>query len=463
MTLDTVTAPPSPAIQSPVTEPKVARWLYLDVLRGVAILLVLGAHTMFRLPEESFGYYFYKVWNRGGWIGVDLFFVLSGFLIGGLLFAEQRKYQSIHFGRFLMRRTFKIWPAYLVFLAAAFAWGVHYLPDHALPLATRIGETVKATWPYLVHIQNYMETPMVEFIGHPWSLAVEEHFYLLLPLLLFVLSVMARSSTVAVTAEGEAPTRRTHDARVPFPSIPWICLVLVLGCLGLRYLAWYTTPLFSEYKHHWPTHLRIDSLFVGVTLSFVVHFRRNWIEMLRPWRWGILAVSLPMFLLIPLSPVTHESKFCCTTGYTLLAMGSMGMVLVAWFASVPAPGREAEIAALAAKTVGPIGKTFGAIMFAMAWVGERSYSIYLWHNPFINPLVTKFQNHAGDHLHLWGSPWLYTVVIAFYVVVAIALGSVMFYLVEAPSVLWRERWFPSRSKFESRRKSTVVTEPITVG
>src|SRR5216683_166766 len=99
------------------------RLIYLDVLRATAILLVLGAHTIaFRLPEEAFGYSFFRVWRHMGWVGVDLFFVLSGFVIGGLLFAEYRKHGGIHFGRFLIRRAFKIWPGYLTLLVAVAAW-----------------------------------------------------------------------------------------------------------------------------------------------------------------------------------------------------------------------------------------------------------------------------------------------------------------------------------------------------
>src|SRR5438128_1927817 len=83
------------------------RLIYLDVLRAAAILLVLGAHTReFNLPDNTFGHRFFDIWRNIGWVGVDLFFVLSGFLIGGLLFAEYRKYRGIYFGRFLIRRAF---------------------------------------------------------------------------------------------------------------------------------------------------------------------------------------------------------------------------------------------------------------------------------------------------------------------------------------------------------------------
>src|ERR1700761_2224153 len=82
-----------------------SRNINLDALRGIAILLVLGNH---------FGYF--SVWQRMGWAGVDLFFVLSGFLISGLLFDEWQRFGSIDFRRFYIRRGFKIYPAFYFLL-----------------------------------------------------------------------------------------------------------------------------------------------------------------------------------------------------------------------------------------------------------------------------------------------------------------------------------------------------------
>jgi peptidoglycan/LPS O-acetylase OafA/YrhL len=89
----------------------------LDVLRALAVLLVLGRHppgglaTVMDSPSL-------RLWWNAGWVGVDLFFVLSGFLIGGLLFAEAKKTGRIRLGRFWVRRAFKILPPYAAFLAA---------------------------------------------------------------------------------------------------------------------------------------------------------------------------------------------------------------------------------------------------------------------------------------------------------------------------------------------------------
>src|SRR5262245_14972343 len=83
------------------------RVLSLDVLRAVAILLVLGAHAP-APPPGSWGYTPCAVWRRAGWAGVELFFALSGFLIAGLLIQERQRQGAIHAGGFLVRRAFKL-------------------------------------------------------------------------------------------------------------------------------------------------------------------------------------------------------------------------------------------------------------------------------------------------------------------------------------------------------------------
>lgn len=405
------------------------RWIYLDVLRGIAILLVLGAHTPFRLPHETLLYPLFSVWKRIGWVGVDLFFVLSGFLIGGLLFAEHRRTGgSIAIGRFMLRRAFKIWPAYLVFLAATFLWDV--AAGTAGSLADNARASAAAIWPYLLHVQNYYG-PLVERIGHAWSLAVEEHFYLLLPLLLLGLTWIA--------------ARRNKPSHAPFAAVPWICLGLLATCLGLRLWAWHTTTEFDEFTHHWPTHLRIDSLFVGVALSYGVHFARPRMDALRRGWPAIAALSLACFA--PFTRATYDSALAYTIGYTLLATGSAGLVLLAWFAS--------EAAAADSPPNRPAATAPAAALLPVRWlarIGTYSYSIYLWHMPFTVPIVMHLRGHIG----LWGSPLHYPLMLAVYACLAIGLGTLMFHLVEWPALALRERFFPAQPTARRPREIDAV-------
>src|SRR3954463_1212932 len=145
--------------------PQAARRLDLDVVRGVAIVLALGWHfsptrsgnavlDVLQFPGHQFG-----------WAGVDLFFVLSGFLMGQLVLRERARTGRFDGRRFTARRALRLWPGLYVFLAVYACLG-------ADPLSSYL-------WQNALHVQNYAGSSL----EHLWSLAVEEHFYLLLAVL----------------------------------------------------------------------------------------------------------------------------------------------------------------------------------------------------------------------------------------------------------------------------------------
>ncbi len=139
----------------------------LDSLRGLAILLVLGVHV-----QAS------PTWAKVGWLGVDLFFVLSGFLISNLLFSEYKTHGSINLKSFYIRRGFKLYPSFyfLVLATILYCW----IAGRGIRLGTALAE--------VTFMQNYF----TGLWGHTWSLAVEEHFYILLPLSLVCMARFAR-------------------------------------------------------------------------------------------------------------------------------------------------------------------------------------------------------------------------------------------------------------------------------
>jgi len=172
-------------------------------------------------------------------LGVDLFFVLSGFLISNLLFSEYRKTQSISLRSFYLRRALKLYPGFYLLLFSTLVFcaidGRHIAPRSAL------GE--------FFFVQNYLGG----LWGHTWSLAVEEHFYLILPLLLIILAA------------------RSPAAR-PFARLPLVFVCVAVGCLAARILTWKFVPF--EYSVHFQrSHLRFDSLFFGVLLGYYFNFR----------------------------------------------------------------------------------------------------------------------------------------------------------------------------------------------
>jgi peptidoglycan/LPS O-acetylase OafA/YrhL len=155
--------------------PLQGRNLGLDLLRLVAVVLVMGAHFR-KLPDEA--RWFLTPWSRGGWIGVDLFFVLSGFLVSGLLFREHARTGRIDVRRFLFRRAWKIYPAFWLMIGLTLFVQVFIKPLPAGP------PTLQATLAEFMFVQNYVPG----LWGHTWSLAVEEHFYILLAVLFGLLA-----------------------------------------------------------------------------------------------------------------------------------------------------------------------------------------------------------------------------------------------------------------------------------
>src|SRR5438034_1694893 len=175
----------------------------LDLLRALAIIVVVIYHAAlfgFKLPGRV---------DRFGWIGVDLFFVLSGYLIGGQLLAPLARDRRINLGRFFARRALRIMPAYFAILA------VYFL----LPPWREYPEMSQPLWKFLLSVQNIALHCGTAF-SHAWSLAVEDQFYLALPFLLLFLY-----------RHPLPPVGRTRPVASAAIIIP--CLI-VIGVIGLR-------------------------------------------------------------------------------------------------------------------------------------------------------------------------------------------------------------------------------------
>jgi peptidoglycan/LPS O-acetylase OafA/YrhL len=359
----------------------------LDVLRLVAILLVLGRHlspppdTWPRAPRALL-----FAWQQGGWVGVDLFFVLSGFLVSGLLFTEYKSRGRLSIGRFYMRRGWKIYPPFFTLIAVTVI--VHNLM-YRFPVDRRslVSE--------LVFVQSYVPG----LWNHTWSLAVEEHFYLLLPLVLSLILRLNKGS----------PT--------PLKPVLGLAVCIAAFVLFVRLLNWQYRPGYSHITHLFASHLRLDSLFFGVAISYAYHFHtRRFVESLSPWRpWltiGGTVLLTPAFLF-----QLETTPFIYTVGLTLFYLGS-GMLLVgALLSGLPRSG----------------------ILVLMATLGAYSYSIYLWHMPM---------SEWGVPLVEWafGTSLGFGVSTAVYLIGSLAFGVVMAKIVEVPALRLRDHWFPPRSR-----------------
>ena len=356
------------------------RNLGLDLLRLLAVVLVLGRHL--NLPKNPSP--LLMAWNRGGWVGVDLFFVLSGFLISGLLFTEYRRFGKLNIPRFLIRRAFKIYPAFWIMIA--FTLFIIIAHGGPIPRIRLAGE--------MLFLQNYIGSLWI----HTWSLAIEEHFYLGLALL-FAVYLKAES-------------------RNDFDFIPRTFAVLAFCCLVLRISNLWLFPTYSHQIYQSGSHIRVDSLFFGVLLSYYAHHHNLYLK-IRDISSALL-VACGIALLSPaFFFASEEYKWISVFGVMLFYLGSGLLVLAA---------------------VRLDQSRFGVLRF-MGTLGGTSYSIYLWHMPF-NVWARGFISSLS------GSD-SYTQYLFVYLIGAPALGYIMSKLIEWPIIRLRDRLFPSRS--ESRK------------
>jgi peptidoglycan/LPS O-acetylase OafA/YrhL len=372
------------------------RLIGLDVLRFAAASIVLVDHVnnfvhydtgSNKIPD--FISQILSVLFGGGWVAVDVFFVLSGFLVSGLLFKEAAQSGTISISRFLIRRGFKIYPAFWVMIAFSAA-SILGSGDSVSPLSL-CGE--------LFYFQNY--GPSIWF--HTWSLAVEEHFYFLLAGWFFILKVRA------------GPNRS-----IRFDGIPNLLLTVAILCLTLRFIAWWVLD-FSLENHHWfvhADHALLDSLFFGVFLS---HYWYNvWND---PAKKKIISLRLPfafvgLCLLLPGFVPIMDIQWFHIFGFILIYLGAGCLLLSSLSLDyIRCP----------------------AFVKGLAWLGKYSYSVYLWHlmvGSRLFPLVEmKLNNRLG---------WALNTLI--YFALCWLAGILLARAIEFPALRLRDRWFPSLVK-----------------
>jgi peptidoglycan/LPS O-acetylase OafA/YrhL len=220
---------------------------WLDLLRTVAILLVVGEHCLelgFTGPASRAFYW--------GWTGVDLFFILSGFLIGRQLWKELRDTHTIKVGRFLLRRGLRIWPLYFTAVLGYFIWSVV------------AGLNLRPLLSDLFFVSNYFHCR----VKGGWSLSTEEQFYIAAPVLLFLFRFVQRRYLVLVPVLWMAvlPLLR-YSALAHAPGVP------------------VSDVIYS------PIHLHSDGLAAGLILSWLSVFCPKW------WSSGKSAIWLPCLVI----------------------------------------------------------------------------------------------------------------------------------------------------------------------
>ena len=362
----------------------------LDILRAAAIGLVLlahgltsaTAHSSLRLPLET-----------GAYFGVELFFVLSGFLIGGILLrviSDAGSFSALELRDFWMRRWFRTLPNYFLFLILNAALWL-FVPEFAKPPGA--SPPVGA---YLVFLQNFTE-PITKFFGVSWSLAIEEWFYLTFPVLLLFLLRSLRGT-----------------ARAVWLAILFFALVPVL----MRVFA---QPADWDDGLRKIVLFRLDSVMYGVAAAAIQFFHPAWWSRRRALVWPGLALLAGVFLFFQMMPDSEQFIVDHAALRALLFPAtSLGfMLLLPWFCAVGARG--------------------GVFGFAVTRMSRWSYSMYLCHPPLMFLISSGWKYFFPDNrwLAAKGGVWL---------VAVFALSALLFRFFEKPMMDLRDRPF-----FQARR------------
>lgn len=347
----------------------------LDHLRALAISFVFIYHyTFFRHPAWMEGF------STIGWTGVDLFFVLSGFLISNQLFAEWQKSHQMSLPSFYIKRAFRILPPYLFILLTYLFVPAFHERERLAPL-----------WKMLTFTQNYGQNiRQYGTFSHAWSLCVEERFYLFLPLIL-----------VAVFHSGHSK------------KSGWLIPAVFLLTMILRWLTWNfrLIPLqesdnFSLYWYQWiyyPTYTRLDGLVTGVAIAAVYRFRSYWLERVKKYANRLLLMGCLLFIGCFYLCREQESFFSTVFGFSMVA------ICFGFFT-------------LSSVLPGSLLSTFKS--FVTRNLATLSYSLYLSHKGIIH-LTQNWLRNSGIALD---SGWMLLICI----IACIAAALLMRMFIERP-------------------------------
>jgi peptidoglycan/LPS O-acetylase OafA/YrhL len=359
----------------------------LDGARAIAILMVIVYHSLNGLPGITWAQAQFLNLTGGGWTGVDLFFVLSGFLITGILMDARGSAHSLR--NFYARRVLRIVPVYVAFLLFSL-WVAGPLGTSSAEEVTQLQRSQLWFWTYsenvMVALHSWSATSFP--MAHLWSLAVEEQFYILWPLAVLLLSPMALTRAAVaciVAAEACRLALILHggDGTVNFVMLP----------------------------------SRMDSLAAGAFLACAYRNPLLWSRVLHARKWiattalvSILVLLITFHTVDKLAPVAQLVAFP-----SLVALGSV----------------------IVASAVGGSAWLSGS---AMRFVGKISYGMYVWHLVVMRLLLTKVSVPDTTSPRAW---WMFYAVMALGTIGGtIVVALVSWHVIEQP-FLRLKRFVPS--------------------
>lgn len=373
----------------------------LDHLRAIAIILVMIFHYGRGIPE------WLEPIRKIGWTGVDLFFVLSGYLIGFQLLKEFKGSSKINLKRFYMKRLLRIVPAYLAILVLYYSLG-----------SLREGSGLPPLWKFLTFTQNYgLDSQTQKSFSHAWSLCVEEQFYLLMPISI-ILFFQTRLQKLA----------------------PYLMLALIGVGILLRIYNWneFVQP-FSESgsrrlmvqglleKVYYPSHNRMDGLIIGVLIASIFNFKPGWQTFLSKYGNISLLLGLVLFLLAYQVCESILSFKAMVYGLPLISL-AYGFIVMG-----------------AISPTSILYKLKSRFTFVMATL---SYAIYLSHKQvyhFVKVLVTDIDNEFIQQNVFW-----------ICLILAVIGGLILHLFIEKPFMKLRDRILIGNEKKQEIRGKLIL-------
>jgi len=341
----------------------------LDGLRGVSILAVMAFNG-------------HMSWMQGGFIGVDIFFVLSGFLITALFVQEYNRTSVIRLKDFYVRRALRLLPALFALILFSVAYALLLQPQD------KAGDTLKGVFYSLFYVANWVQVPPFEPgigpLSHTWSLSVEEQFYIIWPLMLLLL-LKLKSRRLILT----------------------ILFVLITISILLNIWLWHGGV--PHLRMYFGTDARANEILIGCAAAMLL----SW-GMLKPalrlkWALRLGAVMALAGVLASFFLLSHYGPFVYNGGFALISIG-IAVLIIDMLVFPSSLSRCFEFAPL-------------------VWIGKISYGLYLWHFPIFEAFRKLFEGKT--------SPVFYKVA---GIVVTVLVATASYYFLEQPFLKLKRRF-----------------------